>query len=104
MDVLSRKMIPHNNFFYYILEGNSIEILLWTTFQKLCLPESLLGSYAGGLVCFAGEQVKARGHIVIRRPFSKHVIGNNLNPSYENKYPVLKTGINTIRANQWVAL
>jgi hypothetical protein len=36
-------------------QGSSIDILFWTAFEKLGLPDTLLRCYAGSLVGFAGD-------------------------------------------------
>jgi hypothetical protein len=131
--VISVQIVKFTIWRILIDQGSSTDILFWTTFQTLGLLESLLGSYAGEMFDFTGEQVNVWGYIdlftrfregnsakeisvrylVVNSPSSYNVIlgwsslkmlGAMVSTPYLTiKYPILDTRIGTVRANQKIA-
>ena len=111
-------------------QGSSADILFWTAFKILGLSDTLLRSYAGSLVGFAGYQVNVRGYVDLMTKFGKgesareitirylvvgvtssyNIIQGRLSlnllgavvstPYLTMKYPVMDTKVGTIRADQ----
>ena len=44
-------------------QGSLVDILYWTTYQRLQLPDTAMIPYDEPIYCFSGEQVSTRGYI-----------------------------------------
>ncbi|XP_014524276.1 uncharacterized protein K02A2.6-like [Vigna radiata var. radiata] len=47
-------------------QGSSVNILYWTTFQKMGLSEDIIAPFGEQIVGFAGERVDTRGYVDLR--------------------------------------
>jgi len=50
-------------------QGSSVDILYWTTYQKLQLPDTAMIPYDEPIYGFSGEQVSTRGYIDLHTVF-----------------------------------
>jgi len=51
-------------------QGSSVDVMFWTSFNKLQLSSDMLRPYGGCLYGFAGDQVKVREHLELRTTFT----------------------------------
>jgi len=51
-------------------QGNSADVMFWSTFNKLQLSRDLLRPYNGCLYGFTGDQVEVRGYLELRTTFT----------------------------------
>jgi len=51
-------------------QGSSVDVMFWSTFNKLQLSPNLLRPYTGCLYGFAGDQVEVRGYLELRTTFT----------------------------------
>jgi len=51
-------------------QGSSVDVMFWTTFNKLQLSLDMLRPYDGCLYGFAGDQVEVREHLELRTTFT----------------------------------
>ncbi|XP_068486760.1 uncharacterized protein [Phaseolus vulgaris] len=51
-------------------QGNSADVMFWSTFNKLQLSPDLLRPYNGCLYGFTGDQVEVRGYLELRTTFT----------------------------------
>jgi len=50
-------------------QGSSVDVLYWSTFKKLCIPDSEVQPYDDQVVGFSGERVDTRGYIDLYTKF-----------------------------------
>jgi len=50
-------------------QGNSVDILYWTTYQKLQLPLNVMIPYDEPIYIFSGEKVSTRGYVDLHTIF-----------------------------------
>jgi len=50
-------------------QGSSVDILYWSTFKKLCIPENEIQPYDDQVVGFSGERVDTKGYIDLYTKF-----------------------------------
>jgi len=50
-------------------QGSSVDVLYWSIFKKLCIPESEIQPYDDQVVGFSGERVDTRGYIDLYTKF-----------------------------------
>jgi len=62
--------------------GNSIDVMFWSTFNKLQLSPDQMRPYTGCLYGFAGDQVEVRGHIALRTTFTDGTTSRTANIRY----------------------
>ena len=51
-------------------QGSSVDVMFWTTFNKLQLSPDMLRPYGGCLYGFTGDQVEVRGYLELRTTFT----------------------------------
>ena len=79
-----RDIVPHDNDLVVISvvtagrkvhrvlvdQGSSVDVMFWSTFNKLQLSPDLLRLYTGCLYGFTGDQVEVRGYLELRTTFT----------------------------------
>ena len=63
-------------------QGSSVDVMFWSTFNKLQLPLDQLRPYTSCLYGFAGDQVEVRGHIELRTTFTDGTTSRTANIRY----------------------
>jgi len=86
-------------------QRSSVNVMLWSTFNKLQLSPDQLRPYVGCPYGFAGDQVEVRGHIELRTTFTDGTASRTANISYlvvnaPSTYNILlgRSALNRIRA------
>ena len=54
-------------------QGSSVDVMFWTTFNKLQLSPNMLRTYGGCLYGFVGDQVEVRGYLELRTTFTNGI-------------------------------
>jgi len=82
-------MVPHDNDPMVTTEesasidqGSSMDVMFWSTFNKLQLSPDQLRPYDGCLYSFTRDQVEVRGHIELRTTFTDSNISRTVNIRY----------------------
>ncbi|KAJ1410850.1 hypothetical protein SESBI_21659 [Sesbania bispinosa] len=52
-------------------QGSSADILYWSTFQRLQIPQEWLLPFSGSLIGFAGDSVEVRGYVDVMTTFGE---------------------------------
>ena len=52
-------------------QGSSVDVLYWSTFKKLCIPDSEIQPYEDQIVGFSGERVDTKGYIDLFTKFGE---------------------------------
>ena len=63
-------------------QGSSVDVMFWSTFNKLQLSPDLLRPYTGCLYGFAGDQVEVRGYLELRTTFTDGTASRTENIRY----------------------
>ena len=63
-------------------QGSSVDVMFWSTINKLQLSPDQLRPYNGYLFGFAGDQVEVRGHVELRTTFSYGTSSCTINSRY----------------------
>ena len=63
-------------------QGSSVDVMFWSTFNKLQLSPVQLRPYTGCLYGFAGDKVEVRGHIELRTTFTDGTTSHTKNIRY----------------------
>jgi len=50
-------------------QGSLVDVLYWSTFKKLCIPENEIQPYDDQVVGFSGERVDTKGYIDLYTKF-----------------------------------
>ena len=95
-----RDVIPHDNDPVVIIvvlvgrrvhrvlvdQGSSVDVMFWSTFNKLQLSPDQLRYYDGCLYGFAGDQVEVRGHVELRTTFTDDTASRTINISCQRPF------------------
>jgi len=63
-------------------QGSSVDVMFWSTFNKLQLSPDQLRPYIGCLYGFARDQVEVCGHIELRTTFIDGTTSRTVNIRY----------------------
>ncbi|XP_068476506.1 uncharacterized protein [Phaseolus vulgaris] len=63
-------------------QGSSVDVMFWSTFNKLLLSPDQLRPYVGCLYGFPGNQAEVRGHIKLRTTFTDGATSRTANIRY----------------------
>jgi len=91
-----RDVIPHDNDLvvisvvtagrkvHHVLvdQGSSVDVMFWTTFNKLQLSLDMLMPYIGCMYGFTEDQMEVRGHLKLRTTFTDGTASRTENISY----------------------
>ena len=57
-------------------QGSSVDVMFWSTFNKLQLSPDQLRPYTDCLYGFAGDQLEVRGNIELRTTFTDGIVSH----------------------------